>query len=289
VAFIGERFGLPEAKTKGLGGPSGSLYEAMMFCFLPSPLPAIKTSVTNEVESPLRTWFKDGGVLISRSASESKTPFAVVLKGGHNAENHNHNDVGSFSVVTGTKMVICDPGGEIYTRRTFSPQRYDSKVLNSFGHAVPVVAGQLQKTGAAAHAVVERTDFKDDKDTLVLDITSAYGVPELKRLERSFVFDRKQPSLTVRDEVQFEEAKEFETALITWGTMKKISDSELLITDKDGSLKVEIDAGEKSFSIHEEILDEDVQTPTKPRRIGIKLERPVKSAAIVMTITPERK
>ena len=72
--------------------------------------------------------------------------------------------------------MICDPGGEIYTARTFSSRRYDSQVLNSYGNAVPVIGGRLQRTGAEARAIVRRADFTDQEDTLTLDIRSAYDV-----------------------------------------------------------------------------------------------------------------
>ena len=74
-------------------------------------------------------------------------------------------------------MLICDPGGEVYTRRTFSAHRYDSKVLNSYGHAVPVIAGQLERTGAAARGVILETNFTPASDVFTLDIRSAYAVP----------------------------------------------------------------------------------------------------------------
>ena len=86
-------------------------------------------------ELPWRSWFPDSGVLICRPGAGAKVPFAVAIKGGNNGVNHGHSDVGSFSVVSGKTMVICDPGGEVYTARTFSAHRFDSKVLNSFGHA----------------------------------------------------------------------------------------------------------------------------------------------------------
>jgi hypothetical protein len=213
-----------------------------------------------------------------------------VLKGGHNAEHHNHNDVGSFSVITGKAMVICDPGGEIYTARTFSGRRYDSKVLSSYGHAVPVIGGQLQRTGANARAAVLRTDFRDEEDTLALDIRSAYAVPELKRLERTFIFRRgKSAALTVRDEAAFSEPRSFETALITWGNWKQLSEKELLVSDEGGAVRVKIDAGGEPFKISAEKLNEDVPTRTKPLRLGIALNSPVKAAVMTLTITPELK
>jgi hypothetical protein len=291
VRFICERLGLemPEARRADFTKPAGSLAATLMFSFLEAPLPVVAHSATTP-DSPLRTWFKDGGVLICRPEPGSKTPFAAVLKGGNNAEHHNHNDVGSFSVVAGKAMVVCDPGGEIYTARTFSGHRYDSKVLSSYGHAVPVIGGQLQRTGANARAVVLRADFGADQDTLALDIRSAYAEPELKRLERTFVFRRgASAALTVRDEVAFSEPRSFETTLITWGDWKKLSDKEILVSDKGGSVRVKIDTGGEPFQISEERLKEDVPTRTKPLRLGIALNSPVKAVAVTLTITPELK
>jgi hypothetical protein len=258
-----------------------------MFSFLDTPLPAI-AHATITPDTPLRTWFKDAGVLICRPDPGSKTQFAAVLKGGNNAEHHNHNDVGSFSVIAGKAMVICDPGGEVYTQRTFSAHRYDSKVLSSYGHAVPVIGGQLQRTGAEARAVVRRADFGEGEDTLVLDIRSAYAAPELKRLERTFAFRRgTSAALTVRDEADFSEPKSFETTLITWGDWKKLSEKELLVSDEGGAVRVKIDTGGEPFTIKAERLEEDVPTPAKPLRLDIVLTSPVKAAAVTLTITPE--
>lgn len=287
--FIRRRLGLeltPGAKAADLVEPPRSLGPALMFCFLPQPLPVVSRPPL-AAESPVRTWFKDGGVLICRPGSGAGPQFAAVLKGGHNAEHHNHNDVGSFSVVLGRKMVLCDPGAEVYTARTFSSRRYESKVLNSFGHAVPVIAGQLQRTGPAARAVVLRTDFSDGQDTLALDLRSAYAVPGLEKLERTFVFKRGgAPGLEVRDEATFALPATFETALITWGRYEQLAEGELLFTDGESSVKVSIDTGGQPFKLSWEKLDEDVQSPAKPMRLGIVLKSPVRTAAVTLRITP---
>jgi hypothetical protein len=269
--------------------PTRDLISTTLFAFLPQPLPPAQRADLSG-DFPLRTWFPNAGVLICRPAPGSATEFAAALKGGHNAEHHNHNDVGSFSVVAGRAMVICDPGAEVYTRRTFSAQRYASQVLNSFGHAVPVIAGQLQRTGADARAVVLRTDFSDEADTLALDIRSAYAVPELRRLERTFVFRRAAPAtLAVRDQVAFAAPKNFESALVTWGQWKRISENELVIRDGEAAVRVRIETGGLPFTVQAETLEEDVQTPAKPVRIGIALKSPVKETVVTLRITPEGK
>jgi len=288
VRYICERFSLPlrSEKDAEFAKPSSSLAPTILFSFLPSPLPAISHPPLPG-ESTLRTWFKEGGVLICRPGAGSIFQFAAVLKGGNNAENHNHNDVGSLSVVSRKSMVICDPGAELYTARTFSAHRYDSKVLSSYGHAVPVVAGQLQQPGAQAQAVVLRSDFTDDQDNLALDLRSAYPVPELKRLERTFVFQRTgRTALTVRDEVAFTTPNLFGTTLVTWGWCKKISDEELLIKDEEGAVRVSVDTGGCPFKLDAETLNEDVPTRKKPVRLLLSLVNPVKEAVVTLRITP---
>ena len=70
-----------------------------------------------------------------------------------------------------------DPGSEVYTRRTFSSERYDSKILSSYGHPVPVVGGSLQRTGGKFAAKV----YAADADRVTLDLPVAWNVrPEVK-------------------------------------------------------------------------------------------------------------
>lgn len=287
VRYLDERLG--RADGVGRGGlfvrPAGGLAATALFAFLPEKLPLAQRA-DQTGDSPLRTWFKDGGVLICRPAPGSATAFAVALKGGHNAEHHNHNDVGSFSVVLGQAMVLCDPGAEVYTARTFSSKRYDSKVLNSFGHAVPVIAGKLQSPGAEARGVVRRTEFTERTDTLVLDIRPAYSVSELQNLERTFVYQRQAPSLAVRDEVEFATPQSYETALVTWGQWQQVGPREIAVRDGDEVVRVKIETGGVPFTLRSETLDEDVRSRTKPTRIGIALDAPVAKATVTLHISP---
>ena len=237
-------------------------------------------------ETPLRDWFDVAGILISRPAPGSACRMGVALKGGHNAEHHNHNDVGSYVVVAGDRCVILDPGGEEYTARTFSARRYESKLLNSFGHDVPRVAGQLQRTGAEARAKVVKTEFTDAADTLVLDITSAYAVPDLEKLERTFVYSRAGTgSLTVTDHAAFKTPQAFGTALITLGKWKRAGDDRLIVEDANQAVSVAIDSKGAKVDIASDEIHENA--PVTPTRIGIDLAEPAKEVVITLTITPK--
>lgn len=277
---------------------AGSLYEDAAMAFLPSNLPAISSSdaaSSSEADSqeqplgdlPWRTWFPDFGVLICRPGPGTTPRFAVAIKGGNNGVNHGHNDSGSFSVVVGTNMVICDPGGEVYTARTFSSHRYDSKVLNSFGHAVPIVAGQLQHHGFDARAVMLATNFTAAADGIVFDLRSAYAVPDLQKLQRTFVYRRGQsPCLEVRDEASFSTPENFESALVTWGKIEHPSANELVISDGPGTIRVTIDTGGVPFHIREEPIDEDTENKRKPVHLGIVLDDKASSAVVILRIFP---
>ena len=288
TAYVCHRLGL-EAGENQLIGANADLAMGMMLSSLDNDLPLAR-KLEKFSDSPLRSFFASGGVLISRTAAEAKPPVAVVLKGGNNNEPHNHNDVGSFSLVIGHDMVICDPGGEIYTKRTFSAHRYDSKVLSSFGHAVPVVAGQLQKAGADARGIILATNLTDTTDRLQLDIRSAYAVRGLEKLERTFTFQRTpQPVLEVRDEVKFAAADDFETALVTWGKVRSAGPNALEITDGQSTVRVTIDTQGRAFKWRQDKIDEDVQSKRKPIRIGIALNDKLVSGAITLRMEPVKK
>lgn len=234
----------------------------------------------------LRTWFKDAGILIGRPVPGSGCNFGVALKGGNNAENHNHNDLGSYVVVVGNNAVLLDPGSETYTARTFSSHRYDSKLLNSYGHAVPVVAGKLQRPGANAVVKVVETQFTENEDHLVLDISSAYTVPELKKLERTFVYSRQgHGSLEVRDDVEFSSPQTFGTAMITLGKVEKTADGQIEVTDGDSTVHTRIRSSIGSVKTSTEEIHENA--PVKPTRIAIDLPEPVTSATILIKISAD--
>ena len=265
----------------------GSLYESMMYSF-PNSASQARPSGSSSSGPGIRSWFDQAGVLICRPASDSSSRLAVALKGGHNNEHHNHNDVGSFVVVLGDEPLLLDPGGEVYTARTFSGRRYDSNVLNSFGHPVPLVAGKLQQTGSQARGKVVHHELTDAADTLVLDISSAYDVPELRKLERTFVYSRAGAgSLTVTDEVTFSHPCDFGTALITLDQWKKAASSSLLIHDEQEALSVEIAVSGAGFEIKPETMKEDLSGGRLPTRLGINLTRPVTHAVTTVTIAPQ--
>ena len=278
--------GLREWENLDPVSPSGGLYEAMIYSF-PNGASEAKPAAEAWAGAGPRTWFDQAGILICRPGKEAACRMGVALKGGHNNEHHNHNDVGSYVVVVGKEAVLVDPGAEVYTSRTFSARRYDSNVLNSFGHPVPRVAGELQRTGAQARGKVVKTEFADAADALVLDIASAYKVPTLKKLERSFVYSRTGAgSLTITDDVALGEPGNFGTALITFGKWERLASDRIKVSDGKEAVQVVIEATGGEWDLSSEQIKEDLGSKRTPTRLGIDFKAPVTQARIVLTVTP---
>jgi len=185
------------------------------------------------------------------------------------------------------KLVLADPGSEVYTARTFGKDRYLSKALNSYGHPVPVLAGQLQRTGRKAQARVLRSSFGDVNDVLVLDISSAYDVNGLEQVQRNFVFSRQgSGSLTVTDQVRVSQAQTLETAVVTFGQVDRPGRDLLRITDQGASVQVRIDTQGQPFEVRTEVLDEDLTARKRPTRVGVRLADPVSAAQVTLRVEP---
>ncbi len=119
-------------------------------------------------------------------------------------------------------------------------------------------------------------------------MTSAYPVPTLKQLTRTFAYQRSSASLTVTDEVEFTAPETFGTAVITFGTWKQVSADRLLVGEGATAVQIQIDAGGLPVKIEATTIEEDVRGAEKPTRIGIDLADPVLKAAIRLTIQPAK-
>jgi len=168
---------------------------------------------------PIRNCYPNGQVWVFRPDPQSaSTAFAVGVKGGHNAEFHNHNDVGSYAIRFGGVLISGDPGGTEYTAVTFSPKRYTIPIISSYGHPVPVLNGCYQEKGREHAARILSTSFSNDVDRVVMDIAGAYPKEaKVKNVIRTFVYDRPARSFTVTDLVRFKVKGKVSEPIVTCG------------------------------------------------------------------------
>ena len=80
---------------------------------------------------PIFACYPDTGLYISECAT-----YQLAVKAGNNDDSHNHNDVGSFILFKQGAPFIIDIGVETYSKKTFSPERYDIWTMQSVFHNV---------------------------------------------------------------------------------------------------------------------------------------------------------
>tara|TARA_R110002124_G_scaffold124635_12_gene283717 strand:+ start:1231 stop:3147 length:1917 start_codon:yes stop_codon:yes gene_type:complete len=278
--------GLSEYNTISLLGSTSDLVADVMYAFPNTASKAAPAKAGNLNYAGIRSYFNEAGILTVRPMTGIKGNFGAVLKGGKNDEHHNHNDLGSYTIAIGDEVLMGDPGLIPYTAKTFGPQRYDYKTLASYGHPVPLVAGQQQRTGNEAEAKIVRAEFTDKQDLFDMDITSAYNVASLKSLIRKFDYQRvNNISLKVSDVFQFSEAQIFETAIITRSSWQHDADGQIVLQGKRGKLIANLQVPEGGYSLHSEQIMEENGIPYT--RLGIRLKQPHTAGAVTITYQEE--
>ena len=237
---------------------------------------------------PPRSWFPAAQLLVSRMTTSGGARLSMSVNGGHNDEPHNHNDLGSYTVMLDGVEMGGDPGGEVYTERTFSALRYESRVINSYGHPVPVVDLKLQGVGRQFAAKVVKTDFGAERDEIVYDLKGAYPACSLESLTRRVVFDRLRGEITVTDEAKFSKPSAFEVPFITYRDWKKSEDGAFVFAHPDGGRALKMSVSSSAPVV---LRDERLENPGRPdvRRLGFSFANLVSEATISMTFSIEGK
>ncbi|MDD4191504.1 MAG: heparinase II/III family protein [Mangrovibacterium sp.] len=119
-------------------------------------------------------YFPDMDVAFAREKAGSSDGFYFAAKGGSNGEGHNHNDVGSFMLFYQGNPVLIDVGVGTYTKKTFSPQRYEIWTMQSEYHNLPVVNGFSQSPGGKFKARNSQYSAGKNKVSFSTDIALAY-------------------------------------------------------------------------------------------------------------------
>lgn len=129
-------------------------------------MPATRTNFMPNKDA----WFNDIQVLTTRASNG----FYLATHAGHNAESHNHNDVGDFLLYANGEPVIIDAGRGNYTARTFSSRRYELWFTQSQYHNLPIINGKGQLAGRKYEGTNVKSTLNDKEAALSMDIAPAY-------------------------------------------------------------------------------------------------------------------
>ena len=125
---------------------------------------------------PRDVWLpsEDMQLMAARDREGSSDGLYVAAWGSHNAQSHNHNDVGNAIVYVDGAPVLVDVGRPTYTSQTFSNRRYEIWAMQSAYHNLPTVNGQMQSDGRAFAAKDVVYQAREVSATLMMDIAPAY-------------------------------------------------------------------------------------------------------------------
>ncbi len=97
----------------------------------------------------------------------------IAIKGGHNHESHNHNDVGQFVIAKNGRFIVLDLGSATYDKKTFSKQRYENYPQSGLSHN-PLVFNDIPQEAGNGHASLFEVDGDENAFTCRLEISGCY-------------------------------------------------------------------------------------------------------------------
>jgi hypothetical protein len=203
---------------------------------------------------------------IVRLGSTTPENSVVVLKAGHNGENHNHNDIGSFIVHVDGETFLTDPGPGFYDQAYFSSKRYENIFASSYGHSVPRIGGELQRAGREFWGAVTGVNTVGPLKWARIEFSRAYAARGLETAERclSLATEGAQAGIIwLEDDFSFAgRPAEIEEAFVTWLEGEAIGKT-ALIKGKNHDLQLVIEAP-RDAEFRLERLEEESRANRKP-------------------------
>ena len=176
-----------------------------------------------------------------------KTPsFGFAAKAGHNAEHHNHNDIGSFIIAKKDHQIYTDMGAGVYTKQYGDPVlKYAHNEASSNHHSLPIFNDCYQREGrsfASSEVTYENGVFS-------MEFAAAYGLPEVVfSAKRAFTvtddtvtvadsFDVAEGTVIVERFTLLEKPEIVGNKIITENSVAEFKEgiSEVTVTDKKNS------------------------------------------------------
>ena len=154
-------------------------------------------------------WLKDLEVLTAREKEGAASGLFLAAKGGNNAESHNHNDVGNFIIYKDGTPMIVDAGVGVYTRQTFSSERYKLWYMQSDWHNCPTINGVMQQVGRTYEATSVTSRTNGSVTRLSMNIAPAYPeAAEVNLWNRTLSFDQNKGTIKLIEDYKLKNFKE---------------------------------------------------------------------------------
>ena len=190
-------------------------------------------------KAPTDVWISDIQLMLSRSNDEK---IVLAAHAGHNAESHNHNDVGDLIIYKDGKPLIVDVGRGNYTARTFSAERYNLWFTQSEYHNLPIINGIGQKVGRKFEATEVNYENMGNTIRLKMDIGKSY--PEEAKVEkwnRELVFNKDKQEIFINEDYNLGENSALQQVFMTVANVDFSIAGKVVINDADTKLNIYYD------------------------------------------------
>jgi hypothetical protein len=136
------------------------------------------------------------------------------MKGGHNKEEHNHNDVGNFILALSGELFLADLGAGPYTSDYFGDKRYTYPHTRSYWHNVPFIDDGEQKETPIPCKIDEIiSDY--NLAGMSMELSKLYGNPQILSLHRKILNNMEDRTITLIDQFKSTIEIEFEEGFIS--------------------------------------------------------------------------
>ncbi|MBR4058281.1 MAG: heparinase II/III family protein [Lachnospiraceae bacterium] len=149
--------------------------------------------------------FPDMQLCVLREDTTGEKGFYAWMKGGHNDESHNHNDIGSIGVYCNGKPVLIDIGIGEYTKFTFNEMRYTLFPIRTKDHNLPLIGSKGQHEGKEYKADFFEAD--EESMTVRAGLAGAYeNRDKIKKYVRTLSLQ--ESGITLWEDISLKNAEE---------------------------------------------------------------------------------
>lgn len=234
--------------------------------------PVLATGNSQQASKGACSLFPISGVAVLRPRNSGGTAdgLSVTLRTG-GSKHHAHDDAGSYAIDIDGVIIAGDPGSPIYTKDTFGQFRRTNPFVNSYGHPVPFIDGNIQLDATqhqARWALQPCPQSASQYPAAAIDLMPVYHVDGLHMLRRDFSYDQKSGRFVgIIDRFDSIRPISFETAIVTRGMVIRDHD-EIVIEQDNERIAVDINAN-APFDIKFEVVED--QPSNRATRIALRL------------------
>jgi len=212
-------------------------------------------------------WLPGIQVAAARQRAGTSDGFYFATLGGHNAESHNHNDVGNYVVYLNGEPVLVDVGVETYTAKTFSSKRYEIWTMQSAFHNLPTINGTMQAGGRQYEARDAAFQADDAFAEFQSEIAAAYPKDAgVEKWLRSVRLNRSAGNVAITDRYTLRAAAgKVEMSLMTPCTVRSDEAHAVILTGDKVSVRIAWNEGATFRTEEIPIADSRLRSSWGPR------------------------